>query len=263
MLRALWAGRRTIFMTMVVSTILSVAYALMATEWYQAEVVLIPVSKKSISGGLGQLSSLASIAGIELPGADSGEPLAVLKSRDFAREFIEEKNLLPQFFNHRWDFITGLFAGANKRGKDYRDGVKYFQEKICSITEDKKSGTIILRIEWKDPVVAADWANEMVKKLNDRMRTEAIEESQISIEYLQREMLATSVVTLQQSIGRVLENDMQKMALARAKEQFALKVVDRASPPKFRSWPLRTFLVLSAALLGFLLGAGLVLLRKS
>ena len=34
---------------------------------------------------------------------------------------------------------------------------------ILSVVEDKKSGLINLSISWKDPEVAADWANDLVK----------------------------------------------------------------------------------------------------
>lgn len=260
--RALWAGRRLIAIITTICVSVAIAYALLATEWYQAEVVLAPVGKKSVGGGLAQLGGLASLAGIDLPGADAGEPMAVLKSKDFAREFIEEKKLLPLFFEQPGETFSMDTDRVGGKSKDIRDGVKYF-DSIRTITEDKKSGTITLAIKWKDPVLAASWANELVKRLNDRMRSEAIDEAQKSIEYLQKEMLATTVVTLQQSIGRVLESEMQKMALARAKEEFALKVIDPAVPPKYRAWPKRSLIVLVSGLLGLMLGAMVVLIQHS
>ena len=41
---------------------------------------------------------------------------------------------------------------------------------ILSVDEDKKSGLISLSISWKDPEVAAEWANDLVKQLNEQLR---------------------------------------------------------------------------------------------
>ena len=45
-----------------------------------------------------------------------------------------------------------------------------------SVDEDKKSGLITLSITWKDPQVAANWANDLVKQLNEQLREQAIDE---------------------------------------------------------------------------------------
>jgi uncharacterized protein involved in exopolysaccharide biosynthesis len=47
---------------------------------------------------------------------------------------------------------------------------------------------------------------------------------------------------------------MQKMALARANEEFAFKVVDDAFPPKRRVYPQRSLIVATSAVLGAMLG---------
>lgn len=233
-------------------------YAFLATKWYKAEVVLSPVSDKGgLTGALaslGGVADLAGLAGIALPAAHGNVPLAILKSKSFAREFIEDEKLLPVLFADKWDAATGTWKDKGPDQPDIRDGVKYFDEKVRVVTEDKKAGLVTLSIEWKSPTEAARWANTLVKRLNDRTRTEAIREAETSIGYLQKEMLATSVIPLQQSIGRVLESEMQKMTLARANEEFAFKVVDGAFPPKRRVYPQRSLIILTAALLGAMLG---------
>jgi uncharacterized protein involved in exopolysaccharide biosynthesis len=79
---------------------------------------------------------------------------------------------------------------------------------------------------------------------------------------LQREIAATSVVSLQQSMGRVLEGEMQKLMLARGNEEFAFKVIDRATPPKQREAPNRRLIALVSMLAGGFLGVLVVFLRK-
>jgi len=250
----IWSGRWVIVAITGVFTLGGVTYALLAQEWYKADVVLAPADKKAGSGGaLAQLGGLASLAGVSIPGAGEGEPVAVLKSKDFARSFITDLNLMPV-----------LFEGADVVDKkpDIRDAVTAF-DGIRSVAEDKKTGLVTLSIRWKDPDTAAEWANVLVKRLNDRLRTQAQEESERNVAYLQREIAATSVVSLQQSMGRVLEGEMQKLMLARGNEEFAFKVIDRATPPKQRETPKRKFIVLASMLAGGFFGVLMVFVRKA
>ena len=257
-----WSGRWLVIVVTLACTSTGLAYAFLAPEWWKAEVVLTPVGKKSLPGNLAQLGGLASLAGIDIPSAGSGEPLAVLKSKSFAREFIEDQHLMKVLCADLW----GGCAAWTVKGEtqpDIREGVKYFDEKIRAVTEDKKAGTVTLTIVWKDPGLASDWANLLVKRLNDRMRAEALKQAETSIQYLQQELLATSVVSLQQSIGRVLEGEMQSMSLARANEEFAFRLVDVAYPPKHRAWPKRGLVVVISFLIGLLLATVYLFISKS
>jgi uncharacterized protein involved in exopolysaccharide biosynthesis len=250
----LWSGRLLIIAVAAAFTVLGIAYSLLAQEWFRAEVILAPASKKGAGGALSQVGGLASLAGINLQGAGEGEPVAVLKSRDFAGAFIADLNLVPVL-------VEPSFWNDDKT--DIRDAVRLFDLKVRTVTEDKKTGLVTLGIRWKDPETAASWANILVTRLNDRMRNQASREAERNVAYLQKQIAETSVIALQQSLGRVLEGELQKLLLAQGNEEFAFKVIDRATPPKYRDAPRRTFITLLAALLGAMLGVVVVILRKS
>jgi LPS O-antigen subunit length determinant protein (WzzB/FepE family) len=258
-----WVGKWLVLLVTILIMSVGLAYALLATEWWEADVVLSPTSKQAFPTGLAQLGGLANLAGIDIPSASGNEPLAVLRSKSLARDFIEEQNLMPILFAEKWDPATAGWKSKGAEAPDIRDGVKYFDEVIRSVAEDKKAGLVTLAIKWKSGPLAADWANLLVKRLNDRLRTEAIQEAQSSINYLQKEMLAANVVNVQQAIGQVLEDQMQKMALARANEEFAFKVIDSASPPKRRIAPKRSLILALSTMLGGILGILIVIIRAS
>jgi len=248
----IWSGRWLIVAITCLFTLSGIAYALLAPEVYRAEVLLSPTEKKG-GGTLAQFGSLASLAGISLPGAGESQGIAVLKSKDFARAFITDLNLMPLL-------VEGAYLGDQK--PDIRDAVAAF-DGIRAVAEDSSTGLITLSIRWKDPDVAAEWANALVTRLNDRLRLQAQEASERNVAYLQREIAATSVVSLQQSMGRVLEGEMQKLMLARGNEEFAFKVIDRATPPKQREAPKRTLIALVSMLAGGFLGILVIFVRKA
>jgi uncharacterized protein involved in exopolysaccharide biosynthesis len=249
-----WSGRWLIIAITALFAIGGVTYAMLAKPIFQADVVMVAAEKKSLPSSLGQLGSLASLAGVNISSGGDREPMAVLQSKGFARDFIAEQNLMP-------DLLKGL-ESADGGSLDVRDALRVF-EHLYSVNDDKKTGLVTLSIRWRDPERAASLANAMVKMLNDRLRSQALADSQRNVDFLQKEMAATSVVSLQQSMGRVLEGEMQKLMLARGNEQFAFKIIDPAVPPKHRFSPKRTFIVLVATLMGGILSLLAVFLRKA
>ena len=225
---------------------------------------MVQSDNRSSSGALSQLGGLASLAGINVGGGTSETPVAVLRSKDFAREFIDDKQLLPVLLADQWDAVTGKWKQTDPgKQPDIRDAVKFFDEQVRAVTEDKKTGLITLAITWTDSAVSAEWANELVKRVNDRLQRQSLEESERNIKYLQSEITSTNVAALQQSLGKVLESEMQKMLLARGNEEFAFKIVDHAVAQKRRAKPQRGLVVIVSALLGALLAIVAILVRAS
>jgi len=235
-------------------TVLGVAYALMSTPYYRAEAVLLPRDKNATSGLSGQLSQfagLAGLAGISVGSTDKQEPLGVLRSRGFARRFIEENNLLGVLVGDSRPTAI-LMTGNPDASNDIRRVVDRFSRTVMAVSEDKKSGLVVLSITWKDPELAAAWANKIVKQVNDEMRRRALQESEANIRYLQAQLAKTDVVSIRQSISSILETEMQKAMLAQGTAEYAFRVIDPAVPPALRARPKRALIVL----LG--LSAGLV-----
>lgn len=268
--RTLWQGKWLIAGITGFIVALCLAYALFATEWYRADVLLTPAEAKSTQGladqlsGLGSLSGLASLAGITIGGADTAEPLAVLTSRDFTRAFIVEQDLLPVLFVDDWDAKTGRWKATDPQDQpDIYDAVKYFDEDIRRVKEDKKTKLVTVTIEWTEPQVAAEWANLLVKRLNDRMRQRSLQEAESNVSYLKRELADANIVTLQQSVGRLLESELQKAMLARVNEEFAFRIIDRAEAPKWRSRPKRALIMGFGVIAGVLLSSLIVLVRNA
>ena len=258
----LWQGKWWIVGITALFAVASVAYALTLTHWFKAEVLLAPAEQKAVPDIGGSFGALVGLAGISVGGRGNAEALAVLSSRDFARGFIEDESLLTVFFADRWDVEQNLWKDEDpEQWPDLREAVKYFDENILSVQEDEKTGLVTLVIEWTNPELAGQWADDLVKRLNDHMRADALAEAQTNVGFLQRELASTSLVALDQSIGRLLESELQKLMLAKGNEEFAFRVIDSAEVPKRPSKPRRRLIVLLAVVLGGALSVFVVFLR--
>ena len=254
--RTIWSGRWLAVTITSLFTLGGVAYALLAPEWYRAEIILAPAEQQSFAGGAlaglpASLGGLASLAGISLPNPGPQQPVAVLRSRSFAREFIEANGLMP-------DILAQI---KSRRPLDIRDAVRFFDTRVRAVSENTRTSLVTLSVRWRDPDTAAAWANGMAKLLNDRLRQRASDEAERNVNYLKKEMSSTVLVSLQQSLGSILEAEMQKLMLARGNEEFAFKVIDEAVAPKRRASPQRVLVVAVAFFAGAILSDLVLLVR--
>jgi uncharacterized protein involved in exopolysaccharide biosynthesis len=212
-----------------------------------------------LNAALGQLGGLAAIAGLAGPSSSTQteEALAVLQSREFTEAFIHDEQLLPVLFSRSWDSQAGKWRVPSEREPTLAQAFKYFDSRIRSVSRDKTTGLIAVQIEWRDPASAAEWANKLVAKLNAEMRSRAIDSTNASVGYLERELAATSAIETRQSINRLLETQINQRMLANVTEQYAFRVVDRAMRPDIKDviWPNKVLLLMLGPVVGLIVGA--------
>jgi uncharacterized protein involved in exopolysaccharide biosynthesis len=235
--------------------LLAVYYALTATQIFRAEAVVAEVHDSNMSGAASlanQLGGLASIAGINLSGgANSGrESQAFLQSRRLVEEFIQGEDLLPKLNEKSTKPLTLWRA------------VKQFREGVLTIREDKRTGLTTVAIEWRDPVIAANWVNKFVAYANELLRTRALNSSTRNIEYLNKQIAKTSAVEIQRVMYNLIEAETKTLMLANARTEYAFTVVDPAVTPELRIRPQRTFIVLAATLIGGMFGFLVAYIRR-
>jgi len=244
----IWAKRAWIALFTLLVTASSVAYVLTATQWFRAQAVLIQrdaASGSRLASQLSQLGGLASLAGLSLGSSNTQEPLGTLKSWGFANRFILSNQLVEELSAPKPVPVEDA-----DRQKHITKLVDRFRRSVLSISEDRKSGLITVAIRWKDPVIAANWANKIADQINDELRARTLEESTRNIEYLQAQLKTTGAVSLQQAIGSLLETEMQNLMLAQGTDEYAFRVIDRAQPPARPVKPRRTAFVLAAFIFG-------------
>jgi uncharacterized protein involved in exopolysaccharide biosynthesis len=256
MWRVLAAHKMLIAMFAVVTPVAAVGLSYLIQPTFRADTLLVSAAAErgggGLSGLLGQYGGLASLAGIDIQGMapqSTDESIEILRSRNFTERFIVDNKLMPV-----------LFPGKREKPPTMWDAYKRFNG-IRKVAKDSTTGFFKLSIEWTDPKLAASWANELVARLNAHMRARTIEEATRSVGYLQEQLEATVVTERRQMLVRLMENETQKIMLARAQDDFAVRVLDRAVAPQEKVAPKRLLILISALLAGLLIGAIVALLR--
>jgi uncharacterized protein involved in exopolysaccharide biosynthesis len=124
---------------------------------------------------------------------------------------------------------------------------------LRTINVENAAQLVTLGIEWKDPVVAAEWTNSLVTMLNEHTRQKRISESRNSIQFLQAEIENTNVVSVRTALYGILERELRSSMVANVRREYALQVIDPAVAANrpYRPKPLLNLFL--AALAGFVL----------
>ena len=246
--------------------------ALVIPPKYVASAVLAPVSSRlrpeAGQGGLGGLSGIASLVGVNIGGAGAAteEALAVLRSRQFTEQFIADRGLLPVLFPDKWDQAAkGWKSPLEDKHPTLGQGYKKFEKDIRSIDRDVKSGLVTVSVTWTDRVMAADWVNDLVARLNKEMRSRDLLQSQERIGFLTEELAKTEEIGVRDSINKLIESEIKQRMLANVNQEYVFRVVDQAVPadPKDVAWPRKSLFLLIGAVIGFVLGTFIALIRYS
>jgi uncharacterized protein involved in exopolysaccharide biosynthesis len=257
------AKRRWLIITVCVSvTAVSIGLSYLIAPVYRADVLVTVADEQSESGvdGLvGQFGGLAALAGIDVASGRSqsmNEAIEILRSRAFTERFIEQEKVLPILFPARWDRERKCWL-PDDTGDAVPPSAWRAYKRLNSarkIAKDTKTGFVKLSIEWGDPALAAHWANSMVRMLNDHLRVRAVEEAQRSTSYLQEQLDQTTVIERRQMFVRLMETETRKIVLAKARPEYAVRVLDAAVVPEEKVRPRRPIIAIAALLIGALIG---------
>jgi len=252
------------------STLVGIAAAYLITPIYRAEVLLAPASDSEQGSGLaalaGQFGGLASLSGINLGRSSTiAEAVGILESRAFSEKFIIEQSLMPVLFSDDWSDSKNDWNVSDPQDiPTIQDAYELFDEEIRSISADRQNSLYTLTIEWKDRHLAAQWANELVRRLNTHVRALDLEESEKSITLLTGELENAQALELRQGIAQIIEKHVEALTLARVRTEYVFRILDPAIAPdedKF-VWPNRLLIIAVGLGLGMTLALVLILVRS-
>ena len=288
---ALWAGSRKIIAITAVFAFVSVIYALSLSDQYKATVLLAPAQSDGadLSGALGQLGGLASLAGVDIGGGDSSEAKMaqeIMKSWSFIDVFIAENNISVEVYaaegwsrgSNELQIDDDIYDAETKTWLVENDNTgevgppsswvlfQAFSERLV-VSENKKSGLVSVSIEYYSPQIAKQWLDMYVAAINAHMQQRQMEKVTNNINYLQAQIENTSIAEMREVFYTIIAEQTKNKMLAEASPEYAFVAVSPSMVPEEKSQPERAFICIIGTLLGGILSVLLVLVmhyaRKS
>jgi LPS O-antigen subunit length determinant protein (WzzB/FepE family) len=287
----LWAGKIKIIAITAVFAIASIIYALSVPNQYKATALLAPAQSDGggLSGALGQLGGLASLAGVSLGGGESSEgqiAQEIMKSWSYIEGFIAENNIAVEVFAAEgwskgsnelkidadlYDTETKTWLAENNNTGEVGppSSWKLFESfsKRLAVSEDKKSGLVSVSIEYYSPLIAKQWVDMYVESINRFMQQRQVDKVTRNIAYLQEQIGKTSIAEMREVFYTIIEEQTKSKMLAEASPDYAFVAVGPSMVPEQKSQPKRAMICILGTLLGGMLSVLLVLVmhyaRKS
>lgn len=266
LLHVVWDHRHLFLSVTAACVALAIVYALLSTKIYRSE-VLASYNSEDPQGDFlaraGALGGLASLAGLGGAGDNDVQvAIAILESKQFVLKFIDDKKLMPVLFADDWDAAQKRWNVEDPSDAPTKiDAYDLFDDEILGVFLDQKTALITIGVEWEDPKIAADWANELVKQLNEQMRAKKVAESQRNLDYLNRELATVTVAEVRNSIFELMEEEIKAAMISRNREEFIFKVIDPAMAAQRPIRPRLLLLIVAGGLIGGMLGLGAVFIR--
>jgi uncharacterized protein involved in exopolysaccharide biosynthesis len=248
----------------------SVAIAFLSTPIYESSSLISSAAGSTgASGNISRLLQSFGGGGGFLGGGGAGTRnaravgLAALSSPYFMRAFIDENNLLPILFAELWDPVAEKWLVDDPaKIPSLSDGYELFSQELLTVSEEDLSGLVVVAVQWKDPVLSSEWANQLIAGVNERLRQQAIDDADLTIKYLNEELASTKAVQLQQAIYFLIEAEIQKRTVAKVQKEYSFNIVSPATPSDIDKfiWPRKVFVISIGIALGIFLGLALALL---
>jgi len=278
----LWAGRVKIVAITAIFAIASVIYALSVPNQYKATALLVPSQSDGggLSGALGQLGGLASLAGVSIGGGESSESQIaqeIMKSWGFIERFVTDNNLAVEIYaaegwseaSNELQIDQDLYNSETKTWLIEDDSgaigppsswelFESFSERLM-VSEDKKTGLVSVSIEYYSPLLAKQWLDLYILAINKHMQQRQMIKVSRNIEYLEAQIEKTVIAEMEEVLYSIIEEQIKSKMLAEASPDYAFTAVSPSMLPEEKSQPKRALICILGVLLGGMLSVLLVL----
>ena len=278
----LWAGKTKIIAITAVFAVASVIYALSVPNQYKATALLAPAQSDGggLSGALGQLGGLASLAGVSIGGGESSESQIaqeIMKSWSFVEGFIADNDLAVEVYAAEgWSRVSNQLKIDNDV---YEVETKsWLVEDVTLVKRDsptswqlfeafsenfrvrrQKSGLVSVSIEYYSPQIAKQWLDLYISAINKHMQARQVEKVSNNISYLEAQIGKTSIAEMREVFYTIIEEQTKNKMVAEASPDYAFVAVSPSMVPEEKSQPKRALICILGTLLGGMLSVLLVL----
>jgi len=249
----IWSNKWKIGIFTFIVTAATIAYSLTLPNIYKSETLLAPSEQQS-GANLGGLSALAGLAGVNIGG---GGKISVIDKMNtlkenytFTENLIKKYDLLPKLIE---DFDK---LAKEEKEKSYLDAYRAIT-KIVSITDDKKSSLISIKVEHEDPEFAYELVNIYLNELSETIRTQELENINEKVEYYDQEIAKATDASLKEQLSKLASALIQNRVLAKANRYYGVEQITKpfvVTDLRDKVRPKRSLIVVVAFVTSIILG---------
>ena len=274
MLLLTWKYKLFVSLITVFGAIFSIGYSLSLQNTYISYAKLLPVSEQSMSSQASQFSGLAALAGIQMdPSTKSNDAIERLQSFAFFNDEIYEGNerfsaslIAAESWNeeskqikYNQDSYDNDKSIWKKNMPTERKVYKSFTGKL-DIKQEPGSSLVTISFEHISPNFAKNTLDKIINKLNESERAYDEIQANKSMEYLNAQLSVTYINEIKDVLSELLKNEIQKIVLVKAKDEYIFKIIDPPFIPEEKSGPNRRFISIGGTFISFVFSVLMLLI---
>lgn len=286
---ALWAEKIKILAITTIFAVASLIYSLSIPNQYKATALLAPASDSGgLSDTLGQLTGLATLAGMSIGGGESSESQIaqeIMKSWSFIEDFIVDNDIAVEIYaaegwskeSNELKIDQDVYDSEDKEWLIENDSgavgppsswelFEEFTERLA-VSEDNKTGFVSVSIEYYSPQIAKQWLDLYISAINKNMQMREIEKVSNNISYLETQINKTAIAEMREVFYTLIAEQTKDKMVAEASPEYAFVAVSPSMVPEEKSQPQRILICALGTILGGMLSVLLLsvmhFIRKS
>jgi len=191
--RLFWKRRKVVICVFLISVVSTAIISLIMTPIYQAKATLMPMesSQGRFSAALGALQNIPFIGGAvggTLGKTATDKLVNILNSRTVAEDVVKKLDLVKIIFKKQWDREKGEWK--TDKPPTMQDTLQVLQKGLVKVADDRK-GLISITVEYEDPKLAADIANEYTVVLQKFLNENTISLAKRNRIFLEKQLAVT------------------------------------------------------------------------
>ena len=235
--RIIWKRRKVVIYVFLISVVSTAIISLIMTPIYQAKATLMPVesSQGRFSAALGALQNIPFIGGAvggALGKTATDKLVNILNSRTVAEDVVKKLDLVKIIFKKQWDREKG--AWKTDKPPTLQDTLQVLQKELVKVADDRK-GLISISVEYEDPKLAAEIANEYTVVLQKFLNENTISLAKRNRIFLEKQLavtkadLQTSEEELRsyQTNKKIMALDAQSEGAVKALAELKAQIISR------------------------------------
>ena len=244
-----------------VGALLSVIYSLTIPEKYLSQAISIqaeisnPTSIDS-TGGLLQIFGPQSKSSTE-------KTLTILKSRSFFRNFYEDNQFLFELMavesfdtkNNKYSVNNSTYNQKDNKWiskPSFEQSFMAFREQF-SVSTDLITGEIYTSTKHINPIVALQWNEAILAKINQITKEKQIKKSSSAIDYYKRQLNNETSLAVRSVLMSSMASELQTIATSNVTDEYSLEVIDPPFLPERSSEPNNAVISILGTILSFVI----------
>ena len=274
---SIWKSRLLIFITVIIFAFGSVFYSLSIPNIFTSSSTLSVAGNSGGSESNSGLNMIGSITGINIGGSGTSKSeliITTIQSRDFLRHLLTFENIKPTLAafksydrdNKKITYNENIYDSSSKSFTKDISRLPTFQtiynsySKMLSINRSK-SGFIDISIKHQSPEFAYNFLSLIIKEIDTLSRSNDLNESKDSLNYLYNELASTQEIEIRNSINQLIISELRQQMLAEVKQNYLINPLDKPYMPELKSSPNRPKICILGTILGFFIGILISLIR--